>query len=38
MKKCQVVGYKITVGLDNEFNPSHNSKYTEFFIAEDLEK
>ncbi|EOV8584714.1 hypothetical protein ACOSKC_004222 [Providencia stuartii] len=38
MKKRQVVGYKITVGLDNEFNPSHNSKYDEFFIAEDLAK
>ncbi|MDV5228287.1 hypothetical protein RZ760_020445 [Providencia rettgeri] len=38
LKNEQIVGYKVTVGLDDKFNPSQNSKYGKFFIVEDLAK
>lgn len=38
LKNEQIVGYKVTVGLDDSFNPSQNSKYGKFFIVEDLAK
>ncbi|EOD2823387.1 hypothetical protein ACJLWH_004368 [Providencia stuartii] len=36
--KNQIAGYKVTVGLDNSFNPASNNKYDTMFVAEDLKK
>ncbi|WP_163886136.1 hypothetical protein, partial [Providencia stuartii] len=36
--KNQIAGYKVTVGLDNSFNPASNNKYDTMSVAEDLKK
>lgn len=36
--KGDVVGYKLTIGIDNKFGVSSNNRYSKFYILEELVK
>lgn len=36
INKVNLVGFKLTVGIDNKFNVSNNNKYNQFYIIERL--
>ncbi|WP_244179703.1 hypothetical protein [Proteus genomosp. 4] len=39
LESCEeknLVGFKLTVGIDNKFNVSNNNKYNQFYIIENL--